>query len=149
MIASPCPICGDKDIRRDSFDGVLFLCCSNCGCRGGNIRIKNGRVRVKKGMTEEECWALVYTKWNTRKDYAKENAELKQLIERFMPRSYWSEGSKNLVQRLRGIYSVGADPQNPEFGYRNFSGFIAPIQLEAAQRIEDLEEELRGKRERG
>lgn len=44
-----------------------------------------------------------------------------------------------LVDRLRGIYSVGP---NAEFGTRSFSDFVPPISLEAANRIEELEQEL-------
>lgn len=47
-----------------------------------------------------------------------------------------------LVNRLRGIYEIG--PKG-EFGTRDFSAlgdFIAPISLEAASRIEELEKQL-------
>lgn len=44
-----------------------------------------------------------------------------------------------LVDRLRGQYSSGP---NNEFGTRSFSDFIPPISLEAASRIETLEELL-------
>ena len=46
----------------------------------------------------------------------------------------------NLVNRLRGQYEVG---HNAEFGTRSFADFIPPISLEAADRIEELEEALR------
>tara|TARA_R110000851_G_scaffold169340_1_gene315517 strand:- start:368 stop:571 length:204 start_codon:yes stop_codon:yes gene_type:complete len=46
-----------------------------------------------------------------------------------------------LVNRLRGIYAVGP---NAEFGSRSFGSFgiVAPISLEAANRIEELEQAL-------
>lgn len=44
-----------------------------------------------------------------------------------------------LVDRLRGKYEVGPDA---EFGTRDFSKFIPPISLEAADYIEELEDEL-------
>lgn len=47
--------------------------------------------------------------------------------------------SKTLVDRLRGLYSVG--PKG-EYGKRDFSEFIPAISLEAADRIEELENEL-------
>ncbi len=45
-----------------------------------------------------------------------------------------------LINRLRGQYSVGPDNV---YGTRDFSNFIPPISLEAADRIETLEEKLR------
>ena len=59
--------------------------------------------------------------------------------------------------RLRGIYAIGPNADlmgpddKPEFGWRVFKeqGFQVPgIQIEAAQRIQDLEEELQKYRER-
>ena len=47
--------------------------------------------------------------------------------------------SETLVDRLRGLYSVG--PKG-EYGKRDFSEFIPAISLEAANRIEELENEL-------
>lgn len=49
---------------------------------------------------------------------------------------------KTLVQRLRGIYSVG---DAGEFENRDFSktGFIPAISFEAAKRIEQLEASIR------
>ena len=44
-----------------------------------------------------------------------------------------------LVDRLRGIYSVGP---NTEFGIRSFADFVPPVALEAANRIEELESAL-------
>lgn len=45
----------------------------------------------------------------------------------------------DFINRLRGIYSIGpGDP--PEFGHRKFE--VAPIQLEASDRIEHLEAQL-------
>jgi hypothetical protein len=56
--------------------------------------------------------------------------------------------SQTLVNRLRGKYGIGPDLPNgepefgyPEFGYRQFP--TVPIQIEAADRIEELERELR------
>ena len=43
-----------------------------------------------------------------------------------------------LTNRLRGLYEVGP---NAEFGTRSFD-FIPPISIEAAERIEELEEAL-------
>ena len=48
--------------------------------------------------------------------------------------------SDKLTDRLRGKYEVGP---NGEFGTRDFSGFIPPISIEAADRIDELEEALR------
>ncbi len=48
--------------------------------------------------------------------------------------------SDSLVNRLRGIYDLGP---NAEFGTRSFADFIPPISLEAANRIEELESELK------
>ncbi len=45
-----------------------------------------------------------------------------------------------LINRLRGQYPVGPDNV---YGTRDFSDFIPPISLEAADRIETLEEKLR------
>lgn len=42
----------------------------------------------------------------------------------------------DLVNRLRGLYSVGPDNT---YGTRSFADFIPPIALEAANRIEELE----------
>lgn len=59
--------------------------------------------------------------------------------------------------RLRGIYAIGPDADlmgpddKPEFGWRDFKdqGFQVPgIQIEAAQRIQELEDELQKYRER-
>jgi len=47
-----------------------------------------------------------------------------------------------LIDRLRGQYQVGP---NNEFGTRSFADFIPPISLEAANRIEALEEMLKAK----
>ena len=44
-----------------------------------------------------------------------------------------------LVNRLRGQYEIGPDGV---YGERDFSGFIPPISLEAANRIEELENYL-------
>lgn len=52
-------------------------------------------------------------------------------------------GSDTLVDRLRGKYKIGPDG---EFGTRNFGDFVAPISLEAATRIEELEEKLKESR---
>ena len=46
----------------------------------------------------------------------------------------------DLVNRLRGQYSVGPDGV---YGTRSFADFIPPISLEAAKRIEALEAQLR------
>ena len=46
----------------------------------------------------------------------------------------------DLVNRLRGQYSVGPDGV---YGTRSFADFIPPISLEAASRIEALESQLR------
>ncbi|MDX1812475.1 MAG: hypothetical protein R3240_11040 [Gammaproteobacteria bacterium] len=43
-----------------------------------------------------------------------------------------------LVDRLRGNYEIGP---NAEFGKRDFSSFIPPICIEAAQEIERLTQE--------
>jgi hypothetical protein len=45
-----------------------------------------------------------------------------------------------LVNRLRGIYTVGP---NAEFGVRSFADFVPPISLEAAIEIEQLETKLK------
>jgi len=45
-----------------------------------------------------------------------------------------------LINRLRGQYSAGP---NNEFRTRSFADFIPPISIEAADRIENLEEALR------
>ncbi len=45
----------------------------------------------------------------------------------------------DLVMRLRGQYKLGPDG---EFGVRDFSVFIQPISIEAANRIEELENKL-------
>jgi hypothetical protein len=45
-----------------------------------------------------------------------------------------------LTNRLRGIYPVGPEGA---YGARDFSDFIPPISIEAADRIEELEKELR------
>ena len=83
--------------------------------------------------------------------------ELEALLDRLNPQPHWSAASKSLVMRLRGIYAVGPNADQlgpddkPEFGWRDFKdqGFQVPgIQLEAAQRIQDLEEELQKYRER-
>jgi hypothetical protein len=47
--------------------------------------------------------------------------------------------SDKLTNRLRGKYSVGPDGV---YGTRDFSSFIPPICLEAADRIEELENAL-------
>lgn len=83
-----------------------------------------------------------------------ENAALKMklqerevLLKQYAPKPYWSEASRSLVMRLRGIYAIGpgADQtgpnDEPEFGWRHHQG-MPPIQFEAAQRIQDLDEEL-------
>lgn len=73
--------------------------------------------------------------------------ELREILKRLEPQPHWSEGSRSLVMRLRGIYAVGPNAMrmgpddNPEFGWRNF-GPVPPIQFEAAARIQQLEEEL-------
>lgn len=48
-----------------------------------------------------------------------------------------------ITDRLRRKYPVGPELSNgePEFGFRQITGFIPPIQLEAANRIEALETE--------
>lgn len=52
--------------------------------------------------------------------------------------------SNRLVDRLRGKYASGPHLPNgnPEFGWKQFEA--PPIQHEAAARIEELEEALRG-----
>lgn len=45
----------------------------------------------------------------------------------------------NLISRLRGEYEVGP---NGELGTRDFSAFIPPISIEAANRMEKLERTL-------
>ena len=45
-----------------------------------------------------------------------------------------------LVNRLRGIYSVGP---NAVYGVRSFADFISPIKLEAANRIDELEDKVK------
>jgi hypothetical protein len=76
--------------------------------------------------------------------------ELEAQLKRLEPKPHWSEASKSLVNRLRGIYAVGPNadqmgPNNqPEFGWREFPN-LPPIQYEAAAHIEKLEEELYGK----
>jgi hypothetical protein len=47
--------------------------------------------------------------------------------------------NSTLVNRLRGQYQVGPDGA---YGTRSFADFIPPISLEAASRIEKLEETL-------
>ena len=44
-----------------------------------------------------------------------------------------------LANRLRGIYSVGP---NAAYGVRSFADFIPPINLEAANRIDELEQKM-------
>lgn len=46
----------------------------------------------------------------------------------------------DLVSRLRGIYPVG--PKEMGLPDRDFSDFVPPISLEAANRIERLEQEI-------
>ena len=48
-------------------------------------------------------------------------------------------GAGSLVSRLRGLYAVG---EEGEYGSRDFSSFIPPISYEAADRIEELQEQL-------
>ncbi len=50
--------------------------------------------------------------------------------------------ANKLTNRLRGQYEVG---EKNEFGSRSFADFIPPISLEAADRIEALEQMLRKK----
>jgi hypothetical protein len=45
----------------------------------------------------------------------------------------------DLVNRLRGQYQVGP---NGVYGTRSFADFIPPISLEAADKIEELEQEV-------
>jgi hypothetical protein len=45
-----------------------------------------------------------------------------------------------LVNRLRGIYEIGP---NAEFGTRSFADFVPPISLEAANKIDELEDKLK------
>ncbi len=45
----------------------------------------------------------------------------------------------DLTSRLRGLYKVG---ENGEYGTRSFSDFIPPISIEAAKRIDELENAL-------
>jgi hypothetical protein len=45
-----------------------------------------------------------------------------------------------LVNRLRGIYSVGP---GAAYGVRSFADFISPIRLEAANRIDELEDKVK------
>lgn len=79
--------------------------------------------------------------------------ELEKQLKQLEPKPHWSEASKSLVMRLRGIYAVGPNADlmgpddNPEFGWREFPD-RPPIQFEAAARIEQLEEELQKYRER-
>ncbi len=47
--------------------------------------------------------------------------------------------SDSLINRLRGQYEIG---ENNEFGTRSFVDFIPPISLEAANKIEALEQIL-------
>ena len=83
--------------------------------------------------------------------------ELEALLDHLNPQPHWSAASKSLVMRLRGVYAIGPNADlmgpddQPEFGWRDFKeqGFQVPgIQLEAAQRIQDLEKELQKYRER-
>ena len=48
--------------------------------------------------------------------------------------------SDTLTARLRGQYKIGPDGV---YGTRDFSDFIPPISLEAADRIEQLESKLK------
>lgn len=48
--------------------------------------------------------------------------------------------SDKLTDRLRGHYKVGPEGA---YGTRDFSDFIPPISIEAANRIDELEEALR------
>jgi hypothetical protein len=79
--------------------------------------------------------------------------ELEAQLKRLEPKPHWSEASKSLTNRLRGIYAIGPNADQmgptdkPEFGWREFPN-LPPIQYEAAARIEELEEELQKYRER-
>jgi len=79
--------------------------------------------------------------------------ELYAIIEKNEPKPHWSAQSKSLVMRLRGIYAIGPDAlqmgpdDTPEFGWRTFEN-LPPIHYEAAQHIQELEEELQKYRER-
>ena len=46
----------------------------------------------------------------------------------------------DLTDRLRGRYKVGPDGV---YGTRDFSDFIPPISIEAAKRIDELEEAIK------
>lgn len=50
---------------------------------------------------------------------------------------------KDLTKRLRGLYAIGPTLPSgePEFGWRQYEG-TPPIQIEAAERIEQLEAEV-------
>ncbi len=83
--------------------------------------------------------------------------ELEAKIKKLEPQAHWSAASRSLVMRLRGIYAIGPNADQmgpndkPEFGWRDFKdqGFQVPgIHIEAAQRIQDLEDELQKYRER-
>jgi hypothetical protein len=75
------------------------------------------------------------------------------ILKQLTPKPHWSEASRSLVGRLRGIYAIGPNADQmgpndtPEFGWRKHDN-TPPIQFEAAQRIQDLEEELQKYRER-
>ncbi len=72
-----------------------------------------------------------------------ENKSMKSILHGFSPKPYWNEESQSLINRLRGFYAVGPEVSKNigEFGYREFP-VSAPIQIEATNRIEKLEEEL-------
>lgn len=63
-------------------------------------------------------------------------------LKAYEPQPYWSEATKSLVMRLRGIYAIGpeADQGIGEYGFHKFDN-RPPIQLEAAERIAALEAE--------
>ena len=64
----------------------------------------------------------------------------------FYIQEHWSEeqGQQTLSLRLRGIYSVGPDWKKPEFGWRIMGPTpVVPIRVEAAHRIEELEEKIK------
>jgi len=102
--------------------------------------------------------ALVETRRRdeTIKELQKENEQLRAILKTLEPKPHWPNATKSLVMRLRGIYAVGPNADQmgpndtPEFGWRDHtqSGFFIPgIQLEAAARISELEDEVAKLRE--
>ena len=82
-----------------------------------------------------------------RQEDRKRIAELEVQLKAYQPKDFWSDATKSLVMRLRGIYAVGPNAaqmgpdDKPEFGWRGH-GERPPIHYEAAQRISDLEAQL-------